>query len=92
MFGISSIYTIIVNNINETEFVFTFEERSNMKYLCVYEGIIFGLFFACFLLFYLCLDNNTFFKNLLSSEFLFSRIKYLLFYLFHFILFYTISI
>ena len=90
MFGISSIYTIIVNNINETEFVFTFEERSNMKYLCVYEGIIFGLFFACFLLFYLCLDNNTFFKNLLSSEFfIFSnKISFILFISFYSVLYY----
>ena len=92
MIGISSIYTIIVNNINETKFFFTFEERPDMKFLCVYEGIIFGLFFACVLLFYLCLDNDSFFKNmnLLSSGFFSStnKISFILFITFYSVLYY----
>ena len=92
MIGISSIYTIIVNNINETKFFFTFEERPGMKFLCVYEGIIFGLFFACVLLFYLCLDNDSFFKNmnLLSSGFFSStnKISFILFITFYSVLYY----
>ena len=90
MISMSSIYTFIVRKLNDTELIFTFEERPDIKYLCTYEGILFGLFFACFLLFYLCLDANSFFKNILSSEiFSFSnKISFILFISFYSVLYY----
>ena len=90
MIMISSIYTIYVKKLKDTDFMFTFEERPDIKYLHIYEGVFFGLFFAFFLLLYLCLDNNSFFRNLLSSEFFsFSnKISFILFISFYSVLYY----
>ena len=90
MIMISSIYTIYVKKLKDIDFMFTFEERSDIKYLHIYEGVFFGLFFAFFLLLYLCLDNNSFFRNLLSSEFFsFSnKISFILFISFYSVLYY----
>ena len=65
----SSMYTIIENNLNETEIIFTFEEHPFSKFIFTYEGIIVGLLFSFFILFYLCLNTNGFLRNILSSEF-----------------------
>ena len=68
IFFTSSIYTFIVRNLEEREILFTFEEYPISKFSYIYEGIIVGLIFSIFLLFYLCSDNNSL-KNILSSEF-----------------------
>ena len=69
IFIISSIYTFIVRSMEERKIVFTFEEYPISKFIYIYEGIIIGLLFSFFLLFYLCSDSNNFLRNILSSEF-----------------------
>ena len=66
---ISSIYSLVVNYMNEIQILFTFEEKPFMKYIFVYEGIIVGLLFSFLLLIYLCSSVNSFIRNILSSEF-----------------------
>ncbi len=62
-------FTFLINSIKEDEVLFTFEEKKIAKYIFVYEGILHGIFFSFFLLLYLCLDDDSFIKSFLSSEF-----------------------
>ena len=84
----SSMYTIIERNLNKTEIIFTFEEQPLSKFICIYEGIIVGLLFSFFVLFYLCLNTNGFIRNVLSSEFfIFShKISFVVFITFIYVL------
>ena len=66
---VSSIFTFIINRLNDTELLFTFEDIPFSKFLVVYEGIIVGLLFSFFILFYLCESANNFFRSILSSRF-----------------------
>ena len=68
IFFASSTYTLIMKNLEEREILFTFEEYPISKFIYIYEGIIVGLIFSFFLLFYLSSDSN-FLRNILSSEF-----------------------
>ena len=65
----SSYYYSIVNDLKDNEIIFTFEDKPIMKYMYVYEGFIVGILFSFLLLIYLCLDANSFIRNVLSSGF-----------------------
>ena len=69
MMVLSLSFSFLINSIKEDDVLFTFEKMKIAKYVFIYEGILHGLFFSFFLLFYLCLDDDSFIRSILSSEF-----------------------
>ena len=80
-------FSFLLKTVAEDEFLFTFKEKPVAKFIYVYKGTIQGIFFAFFILFYLC-SGNSFLKVVLSSEFFnfFHKISFSLFISFYSIL------
>ena len=82
-----------MHSLEEDEYLFTFEEIPISKGIFVYKGILQGVFFSIFILFYLCSDD-LFIKKVLSSEFFnfVNKISFTLFISFISILYFFHSI
>ena len=70
MVCISSIFSFIIKSfdISGNKLIFDFEEFPITKFMYVYEGIISGLIFSIFIIFYLTLNPNNTFKIIFSSD------------------------
>ena len=67
IFVLSFSYYLLINIMGEGEFFFTFNDMELSKYIFIYKGILQGIFFSVFILFYLCAGESLF-KRILSSE------------------------
>ena len=93
IFGLSFSYYFLINIAGEGEFFFTFNDMELSKYIFIYKGILQGVLFSLFILFYLISDEFAL-KKVLSSQFFnfVNKISFTLFISFISILYFFHSI